>query len=191
MKPASSLTPKARRTRAALVNAARNILGTKGVSGLTVMAVCDAADVGRTSFYNYFPDVDSLVESVGTTTAEGIKTDFDDLHAEMPRGLDRLRRCLTMVLRIAADDPETALLLTSLAMDSPTISDLLRHEIKQELMGAVKSGSLNLNRTRAEHLAHHLTLTTLATCREIARGTLSGTQIDEHVGFMMRASGAN
>ncbi len=166
------LTPKAMRTRAALLEAARLLIGQKGVDGVTVMAVCEIAEVGRTSFYNYFDGVTALTETVAANAAQDIKTRFDDLHQGQARGLARLERCLIMILEIATQDRETALLITSLAQNTSFVSDLLRHEIAQELNGAN-----NLNHQQRSSLSGFLTISTLALCREIATGRIPQDQI--------------
>ena len=83
------LTPKARRTRLALLEAARVELGNRGVAGVTVMAVCERAGIGRTSFYNYFEDTGALVSTVAEEAAKDVKERFDALHSGVPRGRKR------------------------------------------------------------------------------------------------------
>ncbi len=187
----TDLTPKAKRTRAALVSAARTLIGEKGATSLTVMEVCDVAGVGRTSFYNYFNDADALIEAVAVFAAEAVKDEFNALHEDVPRGLERLQQCLTMVLNIAADDPETALLITALAQSTSAIPYLLRYEITQELKGAVNAGSISWSAPKSDALAQFLTLSTLAICREIALGKLPKDQIAAHVGIMIGACKAH
>lgn len=186
-KPRSDLTPKAKRTLSALLDAARAVIGRKGVSGVTVMEVCELAGVGRTSFYNYFDDVGVLIETVAFETAEAVKTRFDMLHEDRPRGLDRLERCLTMILSIAADDRETALLLTSLAQNTGAIRDLLNREIMEELGGARRDGSISLTGDRHKALSQFLTISTLAISREIALEHMSSSQIAAQVSILMNA----
>lgn len=70
---ASELTPKAKHIHAALFCAARQMLGQKGKQGVTVMNVCEHAGVGRTSFYNYFQDVDDLITSIAEETGRAVK----------------------------------------------------------------------------------------------------------------------
>ncbi|MCK0141267.1 TetR/AcrR family transcriptional regulator [Aliiroseovarius sp. F20344] len=180
----ADLTPKARRTRLALLDAARAEIGRQGVAGMTVMAVCEKAGVGRTSFYNYFEDIDALVTIVARETATGIKTRFDRLHEEMPRGRDRLKACLSMILKAAADEPEAILLVISLSSSLPEIIDLLHKEISAEL-AAFAIG------TEEDQLAleKYLAQTLLSLARQVVMGNIPMQEIDRHVEFMMRACG--
>jgi len=179
-----ALTPKAQRTRAALLDATRDIVGASGVSATNVMTICDRAGIGRTSFYNYFDDTRDAVAEVARDAGNSIKAAFDAVHAGQPRGLDRLQACLTMVLEIGADDPSLALLLTSLAQADTTLPDLLSAEVAAELAGA------GLDHDRAETAARFVATATLALTRNIAEGRMSAARITTYVEMLMRASHA-
>ena len=177
------LTPKGRRTRSALVDAAGTIIGREGVTGLSIMSVCAEADVGRTSFYNYFEDLDALREAVAIKATRTIKNRFDGLHADQPRGLKRLEGCLSMILHLAAKDRETILLVTALAETTPEIGGLLEAEIDAELAAAFSSHT-----RERKALARFLSVSVMALSRELAKGHLPPNSIPLHLSFLMRAS---
>jgi AcrR family transcriptional regulator len=158
------LTPKARRTRAALLDATRQIVGETGVAAATVQAICARAGIGRTSYYNYFDDAPAAVAEVAEAAGQEIRTAFDALHGAQPRGLDRLATCLEMILTIARDDPPRALLLTALAQSDDTLPNMLTAEIAAELTGAGLT---------ARPIAPFIALSTLALSRRIAEGKLT------------------
>lgn len=178
------LTPKARRTRSALLEAGSVELGAGGVAGVTVMAVCERAGVGRTSFYNYSENTDALVSTVAQETAKEIKERFDSLHSGVPRGRARLEACLSMILETAVDDPEAILLVASLASSVPEIMELLQIEISAELAAFVP-----VPEEDQPVLGSHLAQTVLALAHQMALGNLAKSSIDKHVEFMMRACG--
>ena len=186
-KLATDLTPKARRTRSSLIEAAQTIIGVGGVSGVTVMEVCDTAGVGRTSFYNYFDDVSALIENVALEAAEAVKFRFDQLHDGQPRGLLRLEKCLVMIQTMASDEPESMLLLTSLAQTVVSIPNMLQREFEQELDGAELEGSLHLTDLRREALIRFLTISTLALSREMALGRIPKDQIGQQTSILLCA----
>ena len=189
-KPLADLTPKARRTRSALLRAGRTVIGRTGPGGASVMAVCAEAAVGRGSFYTYFEDAQALTRTIAAETAVQIRERFDAAHAGMPRGLTRLRSCLAMSLRVAVEDPDTLLLLTSLAEDIPAIPARLRAEIANELAGAAATGALDASAHQNGDLARFLATAIMALAREIATGNLQGDRIDANVAIMMRACAA-
>lgn len=179
-----NLTPKARRTRAALIDAARSLIGREGTTGVNVMTVCAEASVGRTSFYNYFEDIDVLIAAVALEAAADIKARFDQMHQEQPRGRERLRNCLGMILTLAKIDPEAVLLLTSLAHTTPEISAMIEAEIVTELRAETPA-----NGRGAEPLARFLTVATLALARHMATGDIPKDSIEQNLAFLMNAGG--
>ena len=176
------LTPKARRTRSALLAAARAELGHRGVAGLNVMSVCEKAGVGRTSFYNYFDDTDALVSTVAHETAIDIRERFASLHADVPRGFARLEACLRMILETAVDEPEAILLVASLTSSVPEIMELLQIEISAELTAFAP-----VPEEDQPVVVNYLAQTVLALAHQMALGNLAENSIDKHVEFMMRA----
>lgn len=179
--PSDQLTPKAQRTRAALLSAAATTIGRQGVAAINVMSVCDEAGVGRTSFYNYFPDVATLTGEVAAIAAGDIKQRFDRLHVATPRGSVRLRACFDMILQLALDEAETVLLLTALADATPEVLALLEAEIIAEL-SAESAATPN----QLEALARFLALATIGLARDLAAGKIGPGQKGLHVNFLMR-----
>ena len=175
----ADLTPKARRTRASLLEAGRRLTGRNGVAGVTVLAVCAEADVGRTSFYNYFEDVEGLVAAVAFEAAAEIKAKFDLLHSDQPRGRERLKACLKMILKLAVDDPDAVLLLTSLTRSTPGVGDLIVSEIRAELSAVPDPPNGD-----AAALSDFLAITTLAFAREFAEGKLAADTVDVHLDYL-------
>lgn len=182
-KQVDTLTAKARQTRQNILWAARDILGRKGMDAINVMEVCAEAGVGRTSFYNYFDDIDALVDAVAVDAAGAMKAQFDALHLGEPRGLPRLEKCLCMLLTAGSEDPGTMLLLTTLAAQEGSIRDLLRNEIVQEL------GRPDQQEDDATSImAEFLTSVVLALSRDIASGRATSGSIPGFVSMMMAST---
>ena len=177
-----ALTPKAKRTQAAILDATQSILGEKGVQGVSVKSVCTAANVGRTSFYSYFSSTIDLIKAISVETVTAFKTEFEALHSGDPRGLERLENCIRMIFFHAATDPKSTLLLTSLATRDNSIGALIGDEILLELRGADL-----MAQAEAEQLTRFLTLSILATSREIALGHIPASHIENYVSFAMAA----
>lgn len=64
MAPPNRRKTKRIRTRASLVQAAYEIMSTKGVSKTSIQEITDRADVGFGTFYNYFSSKEELAEHV-------------------------------------------------------------------------------------------------------------------------------
>lgn len=182
--PTPSLTPKALRTRAALLDAARTVIGQEGIQSATVMAICAEARIGRTSFYTYFSGPDDVVAALATETAMAIRNRFERSHGDRPRGYARLRACLAMLLNDAHTDAQTMLVLTALAAEVPQVATLLAAEIEAELAATDRDDSA----TRLALVAF-LTRSTLAMIRAVAQGSIGSSDISPIIDALMRASG--
>ncbi|MCB0081932.1 MAG: TetR/AcrR family transcriptional regulator, partial [Caldilineaceae bacterium] len=158
--------------------------------GVTVMAGCQRAGVGRTSFYNYFADVPDLLRTVIDETGQAVQAQFEALHGERRRGIERLERCLQMVLQLATNDPEFGLVLTALATSYPETADLLREQIHLELSAAGEAGVLPSLQGECAAQANFLTTTTLAVARDLAAGRLDAELSEVYAGYLMHAIGA-
>jgi AcrR family transcriptional regulator len=162
------LTVKSKRTRQSLLDAAVQVAGEKGIAAVTVKEICDVAGVGRTSFYNYFDDVTALLTAVAIQASDRVKSAFDTLHEDAPRGLARLRACLCMILDLSVENRALALLLTSLARSGPDVIDRLKAEIENELAAIDLQEDLNVANAEQDNLATILALSTLALLRDLA-----------------------
>lgn len=67
------------RTRAALIEAARAVFGTKGVQATTIQDITDAADVAKGSFYNHFNDADAILRAVVEETLADLGAGLESL----------------------------------------------------------------------------------------------------------------
>ena len=63
MTPTSRSERRRNRQRQRLIDAARQIIARKGLSGLTVQDVTEEADMAVGSFYTYFPSKEALLEA--------------------------------------------------------------------------------------------------------------------------------
>jgi AcrR family transcriptional regulator len=102
------------RTRGKLTDAARALIVEKGVAGLRIAEITDAADVGRGSFYNYFDSKEDLVEAVVSESLGALASTVttalsqDDDPAVSASIADR------RFIRLASENSEFAQLLVNL-----------------------------------------------------------------------------
>jgi AcrR family transcriptional regulator len=88
--------PRAVRSRALIVGAARGLMGESGPESVTFAAVAERAGVGRATVYRHWPTVDALVDEVldefSLPFFREPRQPLDQwLHAELRRLADELR----------------------------------------------------------------------------------------------------
>lgn len=77
--PADGLGPRARRTVAAIIEAAREVFLAKGYTGTTIDEIARVAKVSRASVYTYFPSKREVLFAVGARGAAETSTIIESL----------------------------------------------------------------------------------------------------------------
>ncbi|WP_138974247.1 TetR/AcrR family transcriptional regulator [Patulibacter medicamentivorans] len=114
-KPASRSDRRREKTRLRLVEAGRELITEKGVSGLRISEITEAADVALGSFYNHFKSKEELVEAI---VSESIEALAEALVGEAPEDSDPailVAVANRRFVRLAYDDPAFAQLLVNLS----------------------------------------------------------------------------
>ena len=188
---ATDMTPKGRKTRRAIIDAAMLIAGRDGVDAISVLAVCKEANIGRTSFYNYFPDTSQLLEEVAAEVAATYQQQFEGMHGDLERGFARLANCLRFILQIACDNPNQGLLITSLASTYKEPADLIMVQVRKEIEGAIESSHAQLNGTEIDCYVELVTISIMALSRRFSQQSLLPKDIDIYVMSLLCASGVS
>jgi len=101
------------RTRARLEEAGRRLITEKGVAGLRIQEITEAADVALGSFYNHFASKEELVEAVVTSSLEELAAALvGTASTQDPAVVTSV--ATRRVVRLAFDEPEFARLVVNL-----------------------------------------------------------------------------
>jgi AcrR family transcriptional regulator len=130
----SALDPRIARTRQAVIEGVRTVIGRDGIQGLTYEAVAVAAKVSRTTLYRYWPTRDLLVRDGLYELTQPARPMVlgDDLSADLTVMFGHLIRALTG----AFTGPAIASLIDAGERD-PDMSDLLSSTVEDRRAPAV------------------------------------------------------
>jgi AcrR family transcriptional regulator len=99
------------RRRAALLDAALDLLAEEGAAAVTKRAVCQRARLNDRYFYEHFTERDALLEALaGEVTAQGIVTVLAAVHAAGPELRDQVWAAADAALTVVLGDPRRAAL---------------------------------------------------------------------------------
>jgi AcrR family transcriptional regulator len=112
--PSARVRRRQQRTRTQLTRAAAHVIAAKGVEGLRLREVTDAADVGFGSFYNYFESKEDLVEAVVLDLMSGLAKTLIAHVESMTDPAEAGSAAHRWFVRTATEDPATARLLVNL-----------------------------------------------------------------------------
>jgi AcrR family transcriptional regulator len=91
------------RTRGRLVEAARRVIGRRGVEATTILDITSEADVGFGTFYNYFDSKDAILDAATAEATEELAHALDRLNERLQDPAEILavavRHCVRMVDR--------------------------------------------------------------------------------------------
>ena len=116
--PTASAAPPTRtdrrreRTRTRLLEAARSQIAEKGVSGLRINEITEAADVALGSFYNHFESKEAIVEAIVADSLQELAETLATGALEDPAEL--VSAAIRQFVGLAYDDPDFARLVVHL-----------------------------------------------------------------------------
>jgi AcrR family transcriptional regulator len=86
------------RTRARILDAAAELVATQGASGLVMTALARRSGVARATLYNYFPDVEQVLEALVAVQVGQFLADMERRLAGVPDAGERLRLAITTLV---------------------------------------------------------------------------------------------
>ncbi|MCV7333536.1 MULTISPECIES: TetR/AcrR family transcriptional regulator [Mycolicibacterium] len=122
--------------RARLLGAAVDLVGTQGVSALTMRAVCREAGLSQKFFYESFTDTDDLLRAVYRSTFEHARDIINaagDPSANLPA---RTRAGVRAAAQLVTEDPRICRIL----LVEP-IADLALRQFVRDTIGALTGGA--------------------------------------------------
>lgn len=134
---------KKERTRSQLLEAAARLIGDRGVDATTVNDIVTEAAVAPGTFYNYFPDLDSLLADMAATLKETIAAHT----AYRSRARDpasRLAQVLRAHLSRARSDAGWARLVVRFsAVPSLNVRVALMHGLEDDIIDGIGKGQFS------------------------------------------------
>lgn len=132
--------PRVERTRAALVAAGRRLFSEQPVDAVTVDDIVRAAAVGKGSFYNHFPDRESLVRAVSAEIRRSVEGAIGRANADESDPARRVARAVCCYLRYALDEPEPAAVLVRVHGGHTSLEAPLNRGLVDDMEGGLSSG---------------------------------------------------
>lgn len=127
---------KRARTRRQLINAGMAVLADKGPAGTTVGEIARTAKMATGTFYNHFPSVPDLVDTVTGELATGVAIGRETLDQIANDPALRVLLGTGQLLDLAEDDPVSARAFVRLLSSVPTF----RGRVRDVAAGAVNDG---------------------------------------------------
>jgi AcrR family transcriptional regulator len=95
-------------TRQALLDATLALLASRSIDALSVDEIAMRADVGKGTFYNYFPDKDALERELAAHVRGRLEDEIAHANEGIRDPAERIARAFCCVLRVGLGKPEQA-----------------------------------------------------------------------------------
>jgi len=126
---------RAAQTRVRLFRCALALISERGLANVTVEDITEAADVGKGTFFNYFPGKDHVLGVMGEIQLGKVR----EAAAEAARGKQSIRSILRRLARRLAEEPGRSPRLARALISSFLASDDVRGILKRNMNGFRKT----------------------------------------------------
>ncbi len=184
-------TAKGYRARQNILRATAKVVAHKGLESATVLAICEQADIGRTTLYNYFKDAEDAVASVLDESAAELQAQFELIHGEQERGIKRLAYCLRFILEQANADPDWGRLIVELYRLGSQVDAYLRTQVELEISAASKHGEVDLTKTETDALVRVISASVVRLCDRLSKGEADTGEIAPTIIALLRGAGVD
>jgi len=137
-------SPRAERTRTALMAAGRRLLSQRPIDAVTVDDIVQAAEVGKGSFYNHFADRDALARAIAAQIRASIESAVARANADVEDPARRMARAICTYLRHALDEPEPAGVLVHIHTGHRSLTAPLNRGLVEDIETGLASGRFDI-----------------------------------------------
>lgn len=142
-KPSRS-TRRRERSRAALIDAAREIMSVKGVDATTIADITEAADLGFGTFYNHFKSKDEIVVAAMAAMAERFGDEIDRLIAPIKDPFAAQVVAWNHVIELATVEPIWGWFVLRSSQTLNLMNEGLMHRFRRDVNAAVAAGKFRV-----------------------------------------------
>ena len=178
---------KRARTRAAILDAARDRYATTTDGSVTVDAVMQAAGLAKGTFYVHFKDLADLEAEVGAALVEGANERLQPARLTVGDPVTRLATAMTIMLRHLAAQPARARLAARAAAQIPDVCRAVQARLCEDLAAAQAAGRLVLP---SNDLAARIVLAIVVqAAKDLGLGRIDASAVPDVVRAILRAIG--
>lgn len=128
------------RTRRQLLDAARVVIGERGIDAATIQQITEAADVAFGSFYNHFESKDAVVDELLAQAIADHARFVDEVSAPLSDPAEMLANAVYQTVRMATRDPLWGWFVVRLTGGRAELGAPMVGHLARDLEAGVKAG---------------------------------------------------
>ncbi len=133
-------TRRRERTRRQILDAARAVIGEKGVDAATIQEITEAADVAFGSFYNHFESKDAVVDALLGEAIAAHAHLVDEVGAPLSDPAEVLANAVYQTVRMATRDPLWGWFVVRLTGGNAELGAPMVGRLARDLEAGAKAG---------------------------------------------------
>ena len=181
---------KGERARAALMDAALELLSEMSPRELTAGTICIAAQMKRPSFYTYFDSVDDLLDAMIRREIERLESLYEAQGATDKSALHRLVGIPLNLVEINRRDANLVKSVVTLMGADPGFTHLRMENLRRDVRAAIAEGSLTLDAKHVDLFSHIFIASILSLMARDAEAALTRAEIEDGLVILLRGAGA-
>jgi len=134
------LSPRAARTRAALLSAGLDLLVERPVDGIAIDELVATAGVAKGSFFNHFIDKQGFADAVGHAVRSEIETWIARANGSETRPLARLAGGMVAAVAFALLNPRQTIVLARTARGMTLEDHPLNRQLRDDMQAVIEAG---------------------------------------------------
>lgn len=147
--PESKLSPRAARTRAALLDAGLELLAKRSVDAISIDELVAAAGVGKGSFFNHFEDKRAYATAIYANVRNQLEANIARFNARESDPLLRLSGGMIAAAAFAWSEPKRFAVMVRTASGLTFGSHPLNAGLAKDLRLCVRAGAIRANAQRS------------------------------------------
>jgi AcrR family transcriptional regulator len=128
------------RTRLRLVDAARRVIGRKGVEATSIIDITEEADLGFGTFYNYFDSKDAILAAATAAATEELGPALDRLNEQLSDPAETLSVSVRHCARMVERDPIWAWFVVRTTLYQEQMAAVHGQRLANDLRRGVEAG---------------------------------------------------
>jgi AcrR family transcriptional regulator len=186
--PRGEYVRKREKTRARLLEGAKQVMAGKGVEGATIAEIAAAADVAPGTFYNYFQTREEILDAVAADLVEEFRRVMNAILRTVDDPAERIAIAIRLFLLRVAEDPLWGWFMARYGPSLPILRDQTREIIRERIVAdGLRRKRFRLPSTRA--IGDMISGTATTALRSVLEGRLPLSAAGEVAELLLRGLG--
>ena len=149
MSPTARMSPRAARTRAALISAGFDLLAERPIDAIPIDDVVAMAGVAKGSFFNHFEDKRAFAKAIAADVRRELEALVTQANADISDPIDRIAGGMRVAAGFALNSPRRSAVLLRNQGSSSTRTHPLNRGLVEDIEAACAAGQLRAEASEA------------------------------------------